>query len=569
MICLVLINYSSPSVTVPHSKNGEIGKNITIPCSISNLTVDTRIKWLKNNVSLNAVNRFNESDRFSGGTFKSPDLTILSAQKEDEGNYICQAQNLDFIGSSQPVHLSLFEDPVVNITNIEPVKEGTNVSISCNVYPAYGVTNITWYKNNSILDIHRHERLGGGTISSPSLMIYFVDENDEGNYTCQATNPVGTDISKPQNVQVLPDIPIVLTSKEETVTIGEYVTLSCNISSVSKLTKVVWYKNNIEFNFNANGTKDNDKFIGGTLQDPSLTIYSVQITDEGNYICNASNAADKTGWSKPVHLSVFEATTESLPSTDIIFSTSELSTPSSDIISTDQIFSTSELSTPSSDIISTDLILSTSDLTTLISNTTSSTFGTTKTSTVPSSVKTTITTTSAKVPSTKSPNSSPTVNMSTTTSSTLSSSKSTTSPSSSKSPSTVMSTVRPTTIHASVSFSSNIPTHTVRSKPSTKISYRSSTVKTSTTSSSTVKTSTTTSPTVKTSTLPSSTSKSPVSTSSANGSTANSENLNAWVITTTVICVVEFIVIVLVVYILWLRKQRRLALQYEKEETVF
>lgn len=102
-------DYSSPSVTVPHSKNGEIGKNITIPCSISNLTVDTRIKWLKNNVSLNAVNRFNESDRLSGGTFKSPDLTILSAQKEDEGNYICQAQNLDFIGSSQPVHLSLFE----------------------------------------------------------------------------------------------------------------------------------------------------------------------------------------------------------------------------------------------------------------------------------------------------------------------------------------------------------------------------------------------------------------------------------------------------------------------------
>lgn len=95
-----------------------------------------------------------------------------------------------------------------------------------------------------------------------------------------------------------------LTSKEEAVNIGDYVTLSCNISSVAELTKIVWSKNNIEFDLNR--TKDDDRFSGGTLQDPSLTINYVQITDEGNYSCKATNAAEQTGWSKPVLLSVFE-----------------------------------------------------------------------------------------------------------------------------------------------------------------------------------------------------------------------------------------------------------------------
>ncbi|XP_063447807.1 cell adhesion molecule 4-like [Mytilus trossulus] len=199
------------------------------------------------------------------------------------------------------------EYPVVNVSNIEPAIEGTNITIPCYVSATSEVTKITWYKNNSILDIYGNDRFSGGTVSSPPLKIYFVEESNEGNYTCQATNPVGTNKSKPTLLQVLPDIPIVLTSEEEAVNIGDNVTLSCNISSVSKLTKVVWSKDNIEFNLNVNHTEDNEILSGGrTLQDHSLTINSVQITDEGNYTCNATNAAEQTGWSDPLHLSVIE-----------------------------------------------------------------------------------------------------------------------------------------------------------------------------------------------------------------------------------------------------------------------
>lgn len=97
-------------------------------------------------------------------------------------------------------------------------------------------------------------------------------------------------------------------SRIEAVTVGENVIIPCNISSVSELTKVVWSKDSIEFNLNANRTEEDNRFSKGTLQDPSLTIYSVQMTDEGNYTCNATNAAEQTGWNKPVHLTVFGGT---------------------------------------------------------------------------------------------------------------------------------------------------------------------------------------------------------------------------------------------------------------------
>ncbi|XP_076105961.1 neural cell adhesion molecule 1-like [Mytilus galloprovincialis] len=208
-----------PIVTVPDSKTGSIGGNLTIPCNVSELNSDTVIRWFKNDGSFSTPINIRERERFFGGTNKSPDLIIISVQKEDEGNYICQAINLEFEGSSQPVYLSILEYPVVNVPNIEPAIEGTNITIPCYVSPTSEVTRITWYKNNSILYIYGNDRFSGGTISAPSLKIYFVEENDEGNYTCQAMNPVGFGKSVPTFLQVLPDKPKVHLQRIEPVVI--------------------------------------------------------------------------------------------------------------------------------------------------------------------------------------------------------------------------------------------------------------------------------------------------------------------------------------------------------------
>ncbi|VDI34068.1 Hypothetical predicted protein [Mytilus galloprovincialis] len=298
-----------PIVTVPDSMIGSIGGNLTIPCNVSELYSDTVIRWLKHHRSISTTINIRESERFFGGTNKSPDLTIISVQKEDEGNYICQAQNLEFDGSSLPVYLSILENPVVNVPNIEPAIEGTNITIPCNVSPTSEVTKISWYKNNSTLDIYGNDRFSGGTISAPSLKIFFVEENDEGNYTCQAMNPVGIGKSVPIHMQVLPDKPKVHLQRIEPVVIGSNITVRCYISSVSTLMSVTLVNNNVTI-YTSNASKLRKIFGNESKMYVSLTICLVKKEHEGTVICRAHNTAGYDGYSQPFQLIVHEGKLE-------------------------------------------------------------------------------------------------------------------------------------------------------------------------------------------------------------------------------------------------------------------
>ena len=72
------------------------------------------------------------------------------------------------------------------------------------------------------------------------------------------------------------------------VIVKDNITMACNVSASPEVTRIGWLRNTTN-----NGTTEigmsNDKYEGGTIDDPFLTIWNVNDKDEGWYICSAEN----------------------------------------------------------------------------------------------------------------------------------------------------------------------------------------------------------------------------------------------------------------------------------------
>jgi hypothetical protein len=72
---------------------------------------------------------------------------------------------------------------------------------------------------------------------------------------------------------------------------GQSHTITCSISSISDIT---WIKTTAVGYEIVNVVGVDGKFSGGTLSDPSLTINNIVKSDEGTYVCRATNCFGTT-----------------------------------------------------------------------------------------------------------------------------------------------------------------------------------------------------------------------------------------------------------------------------------
>ena len=71
--------------------------------------------------------------------------------------------------------------------------------------------------------------------------------------------------------------------------IGQQVTIPCTVTGTPTQTSVFWRKvvNSVQTNVDING---NSRYTGSSTSSPSLTIINTQSSDEGTYVCYATNS---------------------------------------------------------------------------------------------------------------------------------------------------------------------------------------------------------------------------------------------------------------------------------------
>eukprot|EP00105_Crassostrea_gigas_P015039 XP_011431917.1 PREDICTED: basement membrane-specific heparan sulfate proteoglycan core protein isoform X1 [Crassostrea gigas] len=314
---LLNVTLHQPIINLPKtSYTAYLGSSVTLEVNITFASSLTDLFWERRNASTLSYSPIDMSDnRFQGGNVSFPSLTILDVNVSDEQYYRMQATNQDGTIVSSLIYLS------VNVTTNSPTIYlpktyytaylGSSVTLEVNITFASSLTDLFWERRNastlsySPIDMSDN-RFQGGNVSLPSLTILDVNVTDEQYYRMQATNQDGTTVSSLiyLSVNVTTNTPIIYLPKiSYTAYLGSSVTLEVNITFASSLTDLFWERRNASTLSYSPIDMSNNRFQGGNVSFPSLTILDVNVSDEQYYRMQATNQ-DGTTVSSLIYLSV-------------------------------------------------------------------------------------------------------------------------------------------------------------------------------------------------------------------------------------------------------------------------
>ncbi|XP_052103319.1 hemicentin-1-like [Mytilus californianus] len=299
------------TVTVPQvSYSVNYGQSVQLICTVTGTPAVQNVYWQKiTNGVQSYINSTTNANKYSGSTIGTPSLTILNADSDDVGSYTCYASNSVGTGQSQQTQLSVVGNvPSVNVGQRYKIEIGNSINLTCIIFSTPSASSVQWNRiiNNVPFAINvptNPTKYSGATITTPSLTIYNCDTGDEGYYTCQATNAVGTGTSTQTFLNVQGTLPVVTIAQSQYyATVGSSVTMGCTVSANPVYTLVSWQKvlNGVAANINLSQTS---KYSGSVITSPSLTIINVVTADQGYYTCSAQNSVG-TGTSSQTYLGI-------------------------------------------------------------------------------------------------------------------------------------------------------------------------------------------------------------------------------------------------------------------------
>ncbi|UMM35968.1 hypothetical protein L5515_008342 [Caenorhabditis briggsae] len=170
------------------------GSDLTLVCSVSG-TPHPNIRWTKDD---QPIDMSNKQVRHENGVCT---LHIIGARDEDQGRYVCEAENIHGVAQSFSVveikeavdkdHIKpKFLEPLVNCSTCE----GNEIVLECCV-TGKPIPAITWYKDGLKLIIENRMLQYTDRKGVSRLNIMNVVMDDAGEYTCEAVNTLGKDFT--------------------------------------------------------------------------------------------------------------------------------------------------------------------------------------------------------------------------------------------------------------------------------------------------------------------------------------------------------------------------------------
>lgn len=257
---------------VPSTKAEE--ETVTFKCEADGLP-KPEIKWVYNGKPISQAEP--NPRRKLGPNY----ITIENLKKSDTGNYGCNATNsLGYVYKDVYVNVLALAPEITEGPKDVSTVDGKTVVLTCRVFGA-PKPEVKWVRNQIELTGGRFTILESG-----DLQISDVGFGDAGDYTCYASNKLGSKEER-GSLTVKEHTKITDVPQDYEVAAGTPATFRCNaVSDPSLQLNIEWLRGNITIDY-----ESEPRFVRSN--DYSLTVSKTSELDSGVYTCRAHTELDQ------------------------------------------------------------------------------------------------------------------------------------------------------------------------------------------------------------------------------------------------------------------------------------